>query len=123
MAKLKLNLTPDPTFKAKVSIPVPGGRAADVEFTFRHRTKDAFTEFMKANENSDDLDVISGHEVAAGEEKTDAQLGVAVNWELEEPFNRENVERLLQNYSGAAKAVIGKYCEEVGQVRLGNFAR
>ncbi len=121
MAKVKFSLVAAPTFKAAVGIPVAGSVPVKVEFTFRHRTKDAFTEFMKANSSTDDLDVICGRSNPVnGDELADTALGICTNWELEEPFNRDNVEVLLQNYPGAARAIVDKYVAEAGQVRLGN---
>lgn len=37
-----LSLKPDPTFKAKVPIPRPGGEPVTVQFTFKHRTRREF---------------------------------------------------------------------------------
>lgn len=48
MTKLKLN--PEPTFKATVGIPVPGVGNVDVEFTFKHRTRKAITDFLEAKQ-------------------------------------------------------------------------
>jgi hypothetical protein len=42
MAKLKL--VANPTFRAKVGIPVAGGPEVPVEFVFKHRTKTALDE-------------------------------------------------------------------------------
>lgn len=106
MAKLKL--TASPTFKAKVSIPTPGGKAADVEFTFRAMTRDKFKEFIDGLEGRKDEDVI---------------LEIASGWDLEDPFGPESVAQMTQNYMGSARATISVFIEEQTGVRLGNSAR
>ena len=106
MAKLKL--TASPTFKSKVAIPVPGGKPADVEFIFKGRTKDQFKEFVEGIGDREDADVI---------------MDCASGWELDDPFSKENVEQMIQNYIGAARAIIGKYMTELTAARLGNSAQ
>ena len=71
MAKPKFNLTASPTFKEPVAIPCPGGKSVNVEFTFKHRTKEEFKEFIDALPNREDVDVI---------------MDMASGWELDEPF-------------------------------------
>lgn len=105
MAKPKFTLTPTPTFKAKVLIPVPGKTAEPVEFTFKGRTREQFKEFIDNLKDREDVDVI---------------LEIASGWELDEPFDKENVEMLTENYLGAARAIIEKYLAELTQARLGN---
>ena len=96
MAKLTLN--PAPTFKAKVGIPVAGGAAVDVEFTFRHRTKTQLEEFVKSR--ADQTDVSSF-------------MDMVVGWELEDAFGVPAVELLLENYIGAAVATYRTYLREL----------
>lgn len=103
MAKIKL--TTAPTFKAKVSIPIPGGRPADVEFTFKARAKPEFKEFMEGMRDREDIDVV---------------MDCVSAWELDDVFSRENVDQLLQSYIGAARAIITRYIEELTAQRLGN---
>jgi len=105
MAKVKLALTNAPTFKAKVAIPVPGAKAVEVEFTFKGRTREQFKEFVDA---------------LAGMEDAEAIMGLASGWELDDPFTRENVALLIDNYLGAARVIIEKYFAELTQARLGN---
>lgn len=103
MAKLKL--VAKPTFKAKVGIPVAGGDAVPVEFVFRHRTKTALDEWIKSR--ADKSDAESFMEMVEG-------------WELEDEFNRESVELLLENYVGAALATYRVYIDELVQAKLKN---
>ena len=119
MAKIKFALVAAPTFELAVPIPVAGKKPVLVTFTFLHRTKTQIKEYFDANKDADDLDVICGKR----DSEDDTERGSAISWELEEPFNRENVEQLLENYPGAGQAIIKAYYEEVSTVRLGNFAR
>jgi hypothetical protein len=105
MAKPKFSLTANPTFKALVDVPVPGGKSAAVEFTFKSRTRDEFRLFIDGLGDRLDVDVI---------------MDMASGWDLEDPFDQANVELLTQNYLGAARAVIEKYLSELTAARLGN---
>ena len=103
MALLKLQASPK--FKAKVAIPVAGGPSVPVEFEFKHRTAAALEEFFKQAADRSDLDSV---------------METATGWELTDKFNRENVELLLQNYQGAARAIAETYTRELMALRLGN---
>lgn len=103
MAKLKLN--PEPTFKAKVGIPVPGSRPAEVLFTFKHRTRDEVLAWMEGSRDATDVESV---------------LDVVVGWELEDEFNRENVERLCNNYPGSGLVIVSAYLDELRGARVKN---
>jgi hypothetical protein len=103
MAKLKL--AAHPTFDAKVGIPVAGGAPVEVLLTFRHRTKDKLNEWIKGREGQEDLDTF---------------MDMVAGWELDEPFERANVEILLQNHIGAALAAYLVYLDELTKHKQGN---
>ena len=103
-----ISLTAPPTFKAKVPIPIPGGEPVPVEFTFKHRTKDALAEFVKDAPDSKDIDVV---------------MSVATGWDLDDAFTRENVETLLNNFHGAARSIVGGYMEELSFPSRGRKVR
>lgn len=105
MAKSKFSLAVKPTFAALVAIPVAGGDAEKVEFTFKARTKDEFSEFIAAVKDMEDVELVQ--QVASG-------------WGLEDAFEAKNIELLCQNYLGAARAIVEKYIAELTQARLGN---
>lgn len=105
MAKPKFSLTTNPSFKAKVLIPVPGKAAEAVEFTFKGRTREEFKELIESIKDREDVDVV---------------MSVASGWELDDTWDKENVELLTQNYLGAARVIIEKYLSELTQARLGN---
>ena len=100
------SLTPDPTFKAKVEIPVPGKKPHKIELTFKWRDADAFKDFMEALGNY--------------ETDTDAVMDFVTGWELSDAFSHENVDKLVKNYIGSAKAMIQTYISENAGARLGN---
>jgi hypothetical protein len=104
MAKTKFTLTPKPTFTAIVAIPVPGEGTADVEFTFKGRTREQLLSMLEAE----------------GRTWVEAIMDIASGWELEEPFDVEHVDKLLNNYLGAFEAIQSTYMRELTSKRLGN---
>lgn len=103
------SLVPDPTFKAKVDIPIPGKKAQKVELTFKWLDSDDFKSFLQGLESYDS--------------DTDAVMDFVTGWELSDAFSRENVEKMVKNYIGSARAIINVYIEENTGARLGNSAR
>lgn len=101
----KLSLDPNPTFQSNVLIPVPGKKPASVGFTFKWRTRADFNAWLDAIAGRDDVDVL---------------MDVLGGWELDDAFERENVERLTQTYIGSARAILDKYIAENCGARLGN---
>ena len=100
--KLKAN----PTFRAPVAIPIAGSdKPETVVMVFRHRTKSELKEFYTYREGRED------HEVF---------MEMVVGWELEEPFNVDNVKELLENYGGAGVATYLAYIEELTKARAKN---
>lgn len=102
MAKLKL--TAEPTFKTKVGIPVPGAKPAEIEFTFRHKTRAEATAWI---------------EQPAGED-ADALMQIVVGWELDDEFNRENMALLCDQYGGASREIVNVYLRELAGTRAKN---
>lgn len=101
----KLKLVANPTFKAKVGIPVAGGEPVEVELIFKHRTKKDLEAFIASREGKDD---------------TDTFMEMVEGWNLDEPFNRENAETLLQNYIGAALEIFRAYLDELVKAKQKN---
>jgi hypothetical protein len=103
----KLNLEPEPTFVAKVEIPVAGeGRADVISITFKYRTRKELTAFVDTRHEHSDVESF---------------LDMVTSWDIDNlPFTRENVERLLEVRIGAAGAVYNKYLEELTKARQGN---
>lgn len=103
MAKVTLN--PNPTFTAKASIHVPGGRKADIEFKFKYRDADEFKAFTESLEGKKDVEILM--EIASG-------------WDLDEPFDAKNVELLTKKYIGSARSILEKYIDELTGARAKN---
>jgi hypothetical protein len=115
----KLKLTVNPTFKAKVKIPVVGGEAVDVGMTFKHRTRKEWDEWVASAKERD----TNGSAPPTIEDEVNSFLDVVVGWELEDEFNRANVELLLQNYYTAGTEVVRTYASELWNSKLKNFER
>lgn len=101
----KLTLKANPSFQAKVAIPVAGGASVDVLFTFRHRTKTELIEFVTSRQDKSDEETF---------------LEMVTGWDLEDGFTPENVALLLENYIGAALAVYEAYKAELIKAKAGN---
>jgi hypothetical protein len=96
----KLSLIAKPSFNAVVSVPIAGGEAAEIRFTFKHRTKTDFEKWVTQERND-----------------VDAILDVASDWDLLEPFNAESVELLVQNHISAPAAIMEAYIGELTATR------
>ena len=103
-AKFKLN--PDPTFKAKVGIPVPGvAEPVEVEFTFKYRTRSDVTAWHEAIKDKQDHEII---------------IDCVTAWELTDDYTAENVKRLCDNYPSAGAEIAVAYLRELAGIRSKN---
>ena len=97
------------TFRAPVEIRRPGDEPP-LKFIgiFKHRSRDQFEALAKDSRENPRKDL-------------DAVLEVLQGWEeMLEPFSRENVEELLQNFHEAADVIASTYVRELGPARRGN---
>ena len=96
---VKLSLSAAPTFKASVGIPVPGAaRPVQVQFVFKHRDRPALRDFAETlSQERDEADLVED---------------MACGWDLDDPFGRENIERLVTSYPGSALAILEVYMKE-----------
>lgn len=101
MFKLKAN----PTFSAKVPFPVAGEDSVDVSLTFKHRTKSELTKWIEGGKTRSDEDTF---------------LDMVEGWEIDEPFNKENVAILLQHHIGVSVAAFHVYTDELMKHREKN---
>ena len=90
-------LQPEPTFKADVFIPQPGGETAVLGVTFRHQT----------------IKTLSAFEHQADKSAADLLAVIISEWALPEPCTLESMEVLLDNYPGAMQAIMKTYYEEL----------
>lgn len=103
MAQLKLQ--PEPTFKAKVLIPIPGSEPGEVEFTFRHRGRKELATFGEAMTGRSDADLI---------------LDLASGWDLDDEFNAETVAQMVEKYFAAPDAIWRAYIDELTKAKEKN---
>ena len=101
----KLNLQSNPTFKCKVAIPVPGGEPVPVEIEYRHHSVSSINKFWEEHSGAANVEVV--------------WLLVA-GWDLEDEYNRDNLQALLDNYPGAAAEIVGSFTAELYNARRGN---
>jgi hypothetical protein len=100
----KLSFKAKPTFVAKVEIPRAGDDALVGMFTFKHRMKSDFDEWVKTKI----MDDVAGI------------LDMVEGWDFEEPFNPESVKALIEHHMSAAYVITETYIKELTQARLGN---
>lgn len=103
MLKLALN----PTFWAEVKVSIPGEKKQQpIKIKFTHRTYDQYKKFIETLDGKSDVEIF---------------LDIAQDWEgIDAPFNKENVETLLQNYHGLCLEVFKVYGEEYTKARVKN---
>ena len=97
-------INPTPTFKLDVTIPSPTG-GGKVGVIFKHKGRKALAEFVKSltEEGSTRTDL-------------DGLLEIIVGWDgVQEPFSKEALESLLDNYPAAAKAIYDVYFPAVSE--------
>lgn len=100
----RFKLQPDPTFRKKVELPVPGGSTAPVEFVFKYRDRTELKAFLDGPERSD----------------TDAILEMCAGWDLADAFNRESVDVLVRNFIPAPALIWEAYLGELTRTREKN---
>lgn len=104
-------LQPKPTFKASVTIPVPGGSDGKINFIFKHKGKKELQAYFNSLGATE------------GEAKTDVEalLELVEGWEgVSEKFSAENLELLLDAYPGSALAMYDTYRKELLEGRAKN---
>ncbi len=134
---IKFKLEPAPTFEAHVPVPVPGARPERIRFTFKRRNKKDFLAWLAkfvsnptapgavAAQDAEAAAVAVASGVAEAPALTEdnelaTTMDIVCGWELTDPFDEENVTKLLQNYLGSGNAIFLTYLRENGQARLGN---
>ena len=101
-----LKLQPDPTFRAKVGIPVPGSKPVSVEFEFRAMTRPQLQQYLNDSADRQDLENIGA---------------IVCGWAgVDSPFSTEALGQLLDNYVGSARAILDTYLEQFSKARSGN---
>ncbi len=104
-----LKLQPNPTFWAKVGIPVPGqAEPATIECEFAHMDRDEFRQFASP-------------EAAATRSDAESLARILRGWKgVDTTFSPEAVATLCRQYHGAAFAISSAFVQELTKARLGN---
>jgi hypothetical protein len=100
-------LQPNPTFKAKVAITVPGqDKPAMVEMEFKHMSREAVREYF---------------ENLAGKSDAEALAVVVVGWSgVDEAYSQEALAVLLDNFPSAAASIFDTFRSELFEARRKN---
>ncbi len=109
-----LKLVPNPTFKAKVPVYVPGNDdPVMVEFEFKHKTRSDLKALVER---------MNGESKGKKAQPTDEDviLDLVEGWELDDPFNAASVKQLVENYHGVAVSVFNTYISAINQARAKN---
>jgi hypothetical protein len=130
VAKIKLDLesTESLTYDHTVSIPTPDGKGLKVTFTFKYRDRIAIAALSaswrdRASARTEPTDEsVPADEVVRRmiDSDVDAILDVASGWNIDAPFDRDNLRKLCIKYAGAAIAILNDYGVSMTQGRLGN---
>lgn len=105
-------LEPNPTFTAPVSIPLPGGETATVDFTFAHMGRKALQLFLDQVKEKPDAETV--RQIVTG------WAGVAGKDGEQLRCTAENIAAMLDNYHGAALAILQTYIRELTGQRVKN---
>ena len=119
MAKLQLGKAPT-SFKRIVKIPCVSGETADIEMTFKYRTRKQFAELLDkiiakapSETQSEDADIpaksIADRLAESDKDSVDYILDIAEAWDLADDFNKKNVAALIDEFPGAAAIIGEKY--------------
>lgn len=104
MAKMKLTLAPLPDFKLPVSFVMPDGEEQKILFTVKHKRASEVQEMYQKS----------------GIKDAEFIMSVASDWDLEEEFNEENANTLVDYYPGAALALMSSYLGALAGQRVKN---
>lgn len=96
MAKFKL--VAEPTFKCNVFIPRAGQEDGQIELTFNHYSADKLTKLEDEVKDKQIIDLV---------------MKIVQGWSLDEEFNQENMQILLNNYPAAWRAITDTYYKEM----------
>lgn len=142
---MALKLIPNPTFKAKVLIPIAGGKPEPVEFTFKHLGEKARIERDEAANAKladirkelgipDTQDEISAmveagaltaedlnkYTAALRAVRPEQVMSIATGWDLADKFDEENLALMFDSYQGAFEAIWDTFREQLGVARTKN---
>lgn len=126
MSKIKLGQRPE-SFKHVVKFPMLDGSEGAIEVEYIYRTRKEFGTFVdevfaSAKEEppvGDDFSWAALMDKTSGA-NADYVMRAVKGWNLDEEFNRENVQQLADELPGAITAIMDAYRAAITQGRLGN---
>lgn len=103
-------LQPKPTFWAKVPVPVAGTpKPVLVDIEFKHLGRDALRDYIAS------LD---------GREDQESLAEIVMGWkDVDEEFSEESLQKLLNNYPGAALSMVKTFVAEALEAKDKNLPR
>lgn len=121
----KFKIKQNPTFKAKVVIPVVGGDGVETEFEFKYLTRKELAAMY--DKWSDEAKKLTFEDVTLAE-LTDQEMDLQVmqikdivcGWDIEDEFNDENIEGLVNISINIVKAITDVYQKAYVESKLGN---
>lgn len=92
-------LDPDPTFWATVSIYIPGKGVGKFDVEYRHLSGDARQAYVDGLKEKTNLDAL---------------FDIVIGWRgVDRSFNKESLEKLLNDYPAAAAALFRTFWDEL----------
>ncbi|WP_193727649.1 phage tail assembly chaperone [Paraburkholderia franconis] len=126
MAKIKLGQHPT-NFKHVVKFPLLDGSEGAIEVVYRFRTRREFGKFIdevfaasKEERPAEDEFSWAALMEKTGSANADYVMQAVEGWNLDEEFNRENVQQLADELPAAITAIMDGYRSAVTTGRLGN---
>lgn len=129
MAKVKLGSRPK-NFKRTVTFPMHEGEIGSIECLYRYRTRKEFGAFIDALNEAAGLVPTAGADgekvtmtallEKSGGSNAEYLMQVLDGWNLDEEFNRANVQQLIDELPGAANTIMEEYRLCITEGRLGN---
>lgn len=100
-------LQPNPTFKAKVALSIPGESApVSIEVEFRHMSKSAMRDYFATLGDRTDVDALAD---------------IVVGWSgVDAPFDRTALATLVDNYPASAGELFEAFRREAIEARRKN---
>ena len=124
--KIKLGQRPA-SFKKTITFPIHAGEQGVIECTFKYRTRTDFGAFVDAIFNDAGQAIPQGDDFsmermmeATRDKNADYLLEALEAWDVDQPLNRANAQRLADELPGAIVAIMEGYRAASVEGRLGN---
>jgi hypothetical protein len=112
MAKLSLASAPK-TFKRTINIELLDGSTADVELTFKYKTRSEYAklldEVMKAEDGDAKKETAVDVFARLGEGTADFLMKIVDGWDLEDKFTKANVVKLIDSFPAVSNEITEVY--------------